>query len=293
MKSLWLPFTVSNGIFVLLNNVFIQCGIYTSDSRLLKMGTGSKAVLHHCYGIREMFWQFFKTLIFAGGSQFGDATWFLRTLFIISVLYTIVRFLDLKLRKNVVFMASIIIAIAGTSIVCIYKPVLPYGIHTCFAAYIAFLIGYYIEKYQIMDKLQKEKYILLISSFIILVFLKQLGRIEMSKGKVTNILFFCIVSIFGWLFLWNIAILVPKVLKHILGYLGRHTLWILIFHFLSFKIVSYSYLKITDGDMLLLAAFPVIKTVAYLWLPYTIIGLVIPIVFEIFIKKFLSELCAR
>lgn len=55
---------------------------------------------------------------------------------------------------------------------------------------------------------------------------------------------------------------------------------IIILHFLSFKIVSLVGILIDGSPMFLLAAFPVLYEDGIWWIAYSLVGILIPIVFN-------------
>lgn len=62
-------------------------------------------------------------------------------------------------------------------------------------------------------------------------------------------------------------------------YIGSHTLVILALHFLCFKLVCLLYIIFSGSDIRLLAQFAVLNNAPeYLWLPYTLVGVFIPII---------------
>lgn len=70
----------------------------------------------------------------------------------------------------------------------------------------------------------------------------------------------------------------------LLAYIGDKTLYILIFHFLSFKIISFLYIYYNALPIEWLSQFPIIKeTHSTLWMVYTIVGISLPmLVWELF-----------
>lgn len=60
----------------------------------------------------------------------------------------------------------------------------------------------------------------------------------------------------------------------LLAYIGDKTLYILIFHFLSFKLVSYIYIEYNHLPLNSLTQFPVLKTTnSWMWVVYTLVGI--------------------
>ena len=81
----------------------------------------------------------------------------------------------------------------------------------------------------------------------------------------------------------GIILIINELLKYnfvsILIYIGNKTLYILIFHFLAFKLISFIYLYFNDLSIDLLTEFPVLeKTNSWIWIAYTIGGICFPLV---------------
>lgn len=70
----------------------------------------------------------------------------------------------------------------------------------------------------------------------------------------------------------------------LLGYIGDKTLYILTFHFLAFKIISFLHIYYNDLPIEWLSQFPVIRKIhPSLWMVYTIVGISLPmLVWELF-----------
>lgn len=75
----------------------------------------------------------------------------------------------------------------------------------------------------------------------------------------------------------------------LLAYIGDKTLYILTFHFLAFKLVSYVYIEYSHLPLDYLAQFPVLETInSWMWIVYTVIGVSLPLlVWKLFHLPFL------
>lgn len=73
-------------------------------------------------------------------------------------------------------------------------------------------------------------------------------------------------------------------LSDLLVYIGNKTLYILTFHFLAFKLVSYLYILYDNQPLKNLSQFPVLQNTNHLmWLVYSFVGIAIPIlIWELF-----------
>lgn len=68
---------------------------------------------------------------------------------------------------------------------------------------------------------------------------------------------------------------------NILDYVGKKTLYILIFHFISFKLVSFILIGIDNRPFTELTHFPVIENNSYcLWIVYSIVGVIVPLLIK-------------
>jgi len=89
-KQLWLPFFAWNTIYVLLANVFIKINVYTDNPEILDYILAS---VFSPYSASDIIWKILKGAAFSGCEQIYGASWFLRTLFMVSVGYSIGDFL--------------------------------------------------------------------------------------------------------------------------------------------------------------------------------------------------------
>ena len=84
-KSLWLPFVLINLFFTVTQNFFLKIGIYSTDagaSVLPVTPLDTSAAIKKVLG----------NIIFSGGSQLAGATWFLRSLFCITIVNAVIKY---------------------------------------------------------------------------------------------------------------------------------------------------------------------------------------------------------
>lgn len=281
IRSLWLPFVLCNALFNLVHNLFLEIGIYSDNPMFIKMAAGANNYLQEYRTASEICIEIIKNLFFAGGSQLGGATWFLRTLFQVLFVYMIIIYITGKYNSTkLVICISAFVCIVGASIVSMYNLKFPLGMHSFFAAFLAFLAGVLINKTDFNKIISKHKYKAVVICFLSLFMLNKYGKVDMASGNITNVVFFLISSVTGWFMLYSIASCKCIRDNRLLVYTGRHTLSIMALHFLAFKIVTWIYLSISGGDMLYLAAFPVIRNVPFLWVFYTLCGVAVPLATE-------------
>lgn len=96
---------------------------------------------------------------------------------------------------------------------------------------------------------------------------------------------YCICAIMGSIVTMQIgnrlSFIVNEKLKQMLIYVGEHTIAILTWHFVCFKIVSLFIVKLENLPIEMIGSFPIILGAHPIWVvPYTIIGLLLPLLID-------------
>lgn len=114
-----------------------------------------------------------SNFLFSGGTQLAGATWFLRSLFCISVINAIVVYVLKKIELDRFYFVIIIFIIAGACLVNaneIFRELAgKIGLESFFAGYYAFLLGVILRRINIISILNDFKNILLPVTFILLI----------------------------------------------------------------------------------------------------------------------------
>ena len=262
VKSLYIPYVLFNVACLLLNNVFVSLNLYGQE-----MYTQSFPIK-----------QILKAFILSGGATpFGGATWFLRTLFIISVAHGTLIFLIKKIRYGEVFI--IIVAIICLLIYCLSQlnmVSIPFIIIPCCSAYVEFAMGVAVNK--LKNRLTFNFILNIIVSIISCGLLICVLFVKEYLFALINIFVGVIVCpILGWMMLWCLADIINKGkswLVKSLCYIGKNTMFIVLWHFVFFKPVSLIYIMVCKLPIERLAEHPVLFTETYwLWIVYTIVSI--------------------
>lgn len=281
IKSLWIPFIVINLFYTITFNIFYSWGLYSSVS-----GEGIIPVVP--LDVTSFIKQIFLNILFSGGSQLAGATWFLRSLFCISIANAIIVFVLNKLNLSRCYFAIFFLTIVGAYLAndnTFFREILgTIGLESFFAGYYAFLLGVFFRKIDIFTILNKFKNVLLVVTFVLLTILNNFGTIQLNVGHIENILFYTLVSILGWCFIASLSTTISSInLCKFFVYVSQKSLWIIGLHFLSFKLVSLCIIVFKQGILSELAYYPTINQLQYVWLLYTLVGILVPLVIE---KKF-------
>ena len=86
IKTLWLPYVIANGFWLLLNDFLCYTGIYLCDDYAFsQVNLSTKAItyeLHFIMGLKNVGLELCKIFLFTGATELGGATGFLRILFL-------------------------------------------------------------------------------------------------------------------------------------------------------------------------------------------------------------------
>lgn len=277
---LYIPFVICNGIFVLLGNFFLNIGVYTDNPELLELSQ-NWPVSQTVYGyknIREILSQLIKTILFIGPTRLGTATWFLTNMFIVLVVHSGIELAiektDIHHKEYIYILLGILTGIMA-QIITVVEPTLIYPIKCFPSMYFAFLLGLGIRR-------REKSYSSLsaVISFIVLVIISRYYSIEVSAGRIGNIIVYSVSSVCGWILLKTVSDLIRDrtSIANELQFIGQHTIPILCLHVLCFKTVSLIYIKSKGLTNVLLASYHVIFDADEIWkIIYSIVGVVIPL----------------
>ncbi len=283
LKTLYIPFALSNVLFAILNNKFIDLGLYTIDSAVAEV---VGAPIEQVYSIPTLLKNIIKIVFFMGGTTMGGATWFLRILFLVSIICMLVRFVANKTKnKECFFAGSIVMAGICAQVVSMKHIQLPVSTQSFFSGYVAFGVGYYWKRYDVNTWIRKHKTISLPISLIILLIMNVLGSVSVAQGQITNIGFYFVCMVAGWIFVYAIAAMLSGSMLNVLSILGRHTTPIILGHFLAFKYVTWAYISISSMEMDYLSSFPVLQQPVWLWPFYLLAGVGVPLLVDMAWRK--------
>ena len=295
IKRLYIPFVCINVSYILLNNLFIKLGIYTDSALFLEIvgDTPVKQALSHSYSFSEMLKAIARTLLFAGGAaRLCGATWFLTTLFMVTIFHCVFVWIIRSIRVNSIYstLFILLVSLMLSWAVGEKKISLIGSINRFPAAYSAYLLGILIRKGSDQFRAQRISNFefsapiniaaVVLSLSVLLILNKKGIHIELAYAEVPNPMLYFLCMVLGWFFVKNASVLISntEIIDRTLLYLGRRTIPILLLHSLAFKIISLLYIAFTGSDIVLLASYQVIfSTPQWVRYIYLLIGIVVPL----------------
>ena len=264
IKGLYKPFVLFGIIFILLHNVFYHLNIYNEFY-------GYSNNVSHLYTIKESINKVIKCLLMYGDSEeLLGGYWFLPQLFWASIIGWIL----IKVFHNP--LAGLLVAVALSIVFMKFELQVPYTrIHkVSFMATSFFLIGFAIKKYRVKVNGWQA-----VDCAIIVLLGSVFFKSDMYIWNIKTVLPFLACATLGSLMIIRISSFEHNIFKKPLIYIGDHTMEILTWHFLSFKLASLLIILVEMRTIDELSQFPVIQdqTYPFWWLLYIIVGLGIPL----------------
>ncbi len=265
VKGLYFPFVKWSLIFMLLHNFFYHIHIYNTE-----------------YTFNNVLSKTLQILTMTGSEQLTGGFWFLKELLYASIIsYFIFKLLNaLRIRLNLktLISSSLLLVILAYILSIITFKLPTVGSKTLLAtAY--FITGAAFHRAELLfTNINKLKTgIALFVIFVISSFYVK-GSIECQGYTIFK---YYVVSVIASISLIYLTKLLGHKLTNILDYVGKKTLYILIFHFISFKLVSIVFITINHKPLTDLSEFPIVDNDSYfLWLIYTIVGVTIPLLIK-------------
>lgn len=284
IRRLWFPFVLWCGLFVVFHDVFFSLNIYSNDPTV---EMGGLAAAGYCepwgWGI------VIKKLMLVPLMQECDkglagAFWFLRAMFISSGLYCCLGFAIRKLRFPY-WVAQTIVALglilwskywmtesASQIVRWIGGPVV-------LTAYALMHLGALLRHFDLAVERLGRRWMFVVACVcsVVLLELMRRGNVYLVNNRYPSILFLVLSSLCGWYLLMSIS-QVEWFGRIGAVYVGRHTMPLLIFHFLAFKLVTAVGVLVAGEPLSRIGAFPVLNYGFWWGLAYAFFGVGIPLV---------------
>lgn len=269
-KASYYPFVKWTLIFLLFHNVFASLHIYDTSYTLPMFA--EKVV---------------RAFTLTGSEQLLGGFWFLISLFWASAASLL--FLSFLQKCHILTRINISGGVIFILLITPFWHYLPNQIPQMFREQTLLATAFYLSGYLCRNLQMQFKHSSAIGTTWLFVPALVALFIELNMVLVKGwlILLDYVIAILGILGVMYLSgWLTRKKIASVLAYIGNKTLYILIFHFLAFKIVSSLYLYVHGLPITMLPQFPVLNEVP-LWMSaiYTVIGIVFPLFAWIILHK--------
>lgn len=268
-KSLYWPFVKWSFLFLFFHNILFSVYFYPS-----------------CYNLQDILNKSVKIITMTGSEQLLGGFWFLKELFYSSIISFAVLLINHRysLISNKFLIGVGLLLLAW--LYC-YSPVkIPaIGVRT-FLASAYFVTGYALMKYMGDKAFNQPKIIGFVMALIVLIFSLYCNNWDMEIMGYRVPIYY-MVSLAGIFFVFSIVSFIRGAFRRYIVLAGRHSLDILVFHFLLFKLVSACKVAYFGMPLNRIADFPVINDNNNIfWLVYVVVGVSL----SLFIGELLDNL---
>lgn len=270
IRGLYVPFVKYSLLFILLHNVFYMIGVFNAE-----FGSG---VASEYYSFKTICIHSAQSFLLINHEQLISAVWFVAALFVgYFIFYGVKRYI----KQN--WLKATILATLSLLLLPFARSGHPIVFRSSFAALYLFIGGGILW---LRPWLDKYKLFLVVLCMLIVGAGSYFCATEMPKVDYISFFPYLLCSVAGSImilifsdFIYNNS----NCFTNIFGYLGNHTMSILIWHFTSFKIVSALILYSKDMPMHMVAKFPTIygSSPNSYWCVYAFVGIVFPLLIGI------------
>lgn len=294
VNHLYIPFVLWNVFLILIHNFLLSINIYTNNPEFLDFTKNYIYVnLHRAslfgliqpYDLAEIISKILSVFCFVGEENCSSPTWFLRVLFWISAISVFIHYFLKKFVKNIIhfrfirFITYSLLLFAGF---LFHKAEFNiYSIGTVCSCSILYYFGILYGSYKkIIDK---HIYLwgILGTAGIFCSYYCATGPIDWVQNLYPNVFWFIFNSLTGFMFILFISKLIEKfnIYCKQFSYLGQHTISILCFHYIGFKIIIFIQIALYfKTNSYLLASFPILTPIKGWWILYTVAGISVPLI---------------
>ena len=154
---------------------------------------------------------------------------------------------------------------------------------TVMASYLMYVMGIYCGRKHV-ETSTKNEIVIMISAFIMLNLCNNVCYMlgwNCSVNQMRNPYMFLLTSTLGIICFYYMARILNKIsyARTVAAWLGRNSLFILLFQFVAFKIVNLIQCVVYSQPFYRIASFPVLESGNMWWFVYTIVALIVPALF--------------
>ena len=288
VMGLYVPFVKWSVLFLLIHNLLILVGIYNSQYGF----EGGSSF----YGIKDTLNNLGMILFTMHGyEELLGGFWFIRALFLSSLLIVVFSFLLRKIPKYKHELMCLIFLLLTILIRRYFNnEELWRDISMGIFGALFFMFGNLLKQY---GNIWKNKYVLATCSLTFLLSLLYFSDVVKMECGYNKVIPYAIAAISGILVVLFVSYVLEKkasLINPVMYYIGNHTLLILALHFLCFRLVSVVLFFIYNIDFVHVAEHPVIQDIdtsigSWWWMLYAFAGISIPLLLKYGIDSLISK----
>jgi len=295
IKTIWLIFFIWNSLFSLFHNFFIRINVYTDNPIIYEYLEGNYIHTEKYWTIKEIVINIVKSVFMQGSTEVGGAFWFLQALFVISVGYGICDWIIQKVgtKDSLIIQSVVSLILLALGFGIGLKGLTLYGIPRALSCYSLYHMGRVMRKCNgLFDDKLRNVILWTTSTGLLVAMYFVWGPVSLGSNEYRNPVYLLITSLLGWISTYLICSYISKcdITKKMFIVIGQNTMAIVIFHFLSFKLINILFVCVNKLPVCLVAAFPVATEQGAWWILYTLVGVIVPLGLSLGYKKVIGSI---
>ena len=269
-KGLYFPYVKWSILFLMFHNIFLSLHLYDPSS--IGVYTGSMFVDRLLHIIFTM----------TGHDQLADPFWFFKQLLLSSIWVLLIMYAVRRINSKIKNFVILTLLLLLTMISKFYGWGLPviWNMSIMFLSSSFFFVGYLYGKYEIKSI---DLYVGVVAMLVVIlgVYIYD-DYLDMLWFNFKNVLLFFVLALIGILMTLSFSQLFEKTpCRHVLYYIGNHTMIILVLHLFVFKFVNLLKIVVFQLPFERISDFKVItENNELFWPVYFVLGVSLPLAFE-------------
>lgn len=273
-SRLWFSYVAWCGFCLLVWNLCFEFNIYSDNPAVVSRFTFSPI------NIADLPKKLFNVFLMRDGDVgLAGTCWFLRSMFISLCCYRIVDyFISLLRPKWRLYIQS---TVACTLLVLSRER------SSSMLAYFFIHLGVLIRCLDLDIMCLKKRAMVFVGVLCSasLVAMLPIENVSFGSARFVSLPTIVIAGLCGWYAILAFVSVLPSWCEKNIAYVGVHSLPIMLFHFLAFKLVSLIGVLMYGENLFMIGKFPILYTGFFWCLFYTIVGVSVPLVFNAFWER--------
>lgn len=294
VKRIWWPFVLWCSLFIIFHNFLYSIHVFSGNTDMAWKWLS--ADYYRIWSGREVIKKLVPVPLLMGNSCQLGPLWFLRVMFFASISYCLLGYVLTQLKFNRIFWLSLS-GLLSLFLARYYFPrhlsvIMHYigGKHVLMA-FPLIHVGYLLRHFHMDYSKMKGRSVALVGMIClaVLLILMSKGKIFYSRCQFPSVCFLLLSALAGFYF--AMALSFVPIVSTIFSYVGKYSMSILIFHFISYDIIDALRVVITGLPWEYVSSFPVLPADWRWGVGYVVAGLGAPILVNRFYTHLVQKFC--
>ena len=294
VKRVWWPFVLWCSLFIVFHNFLYAINVFSSNTAMAWKWLS--ADYYRMWSCREVIRRLLPVCVLKGNACQLGPLWFLNTMFFASIFYCLFGYLLTFLKFNRIFWLSLISLLSLIGARYYYPRPLSMIMHYVGGKHVLMAfplihLGYLLSYFHVDYSKMKRRHVALcgVTCFIILLVLMSRVHIIYSRCEFPRVGYLLLAAMAGFYF--AMALSYVPVISSIFAFVGKYSMSILIFHFISYDIVDALRVMIKGLPWEYLSSFPILAADWRWGICYVFVAVAVPIMLNLIYLRLGNMFC--